>query len=857
MKKFSLLISLLCSVLFCYAEGSESLQNVSGSIYGTGTSHSFTGDNGMTWNTVGAIESSTGGYRTLTTLATVSGNGITGQLNATQVEQGLGEISFYVKGMKSGTGYGNRTFRVTAGDVTDDVVVNIPSMTNSYKVTAIIKRRNVSSFTITSLPSVSDETATFGLYNFTWTSYDGKTDKPTLQVNDTDIEYGIENGDTVYYSASTIDVHIASTSQGATFYYTTDGSLPTTSSASGEVVSLPAGGNYTVRAIAWIAALGESDETQIQVKTGRGRVVLNPAESTTFWSENSNLYTYSSSSYETKSDAPCYRITGSGMVVTPVVVCPRHLSLYATSATKVLTVAYQAGTMEIEGSDTIWAGEAWTTLQTMSVANKQFTSGVMKRFDIVVPDSIKDKFVKFKMTSSGNSVYLDDPNYISADIAQAATPILSIGSGEVANGQTVNIIAESGAQIYYSLNGGNIVAYTSPITITGPTMLLAYAEEEGKARSWSTKATYTVANVQPTLGTPLFNLASGEVNWGAQVTITADDFATLHYTVNGGEEQTAAGSVVLTITENTSISAYATCNGYTTSDTASANYTVVYPLLDEPTFSLSNGSVEYGTQVTIEATEGATIIYTINGGPNQLAKNKTTITIEEDVTIEAYAQREGYTNSAHVLRHYQVTYPKLAAPTFSVAAGAVPQGTEVTIRGNAGDTLYYTTDGESWMRTLGMATVGISQACTLSAYLCRIGYENSDTVSVSYTLSAIQIEAPYFSISGGTYEKGTTFSLSAVEGATIHYTINEEPEQTAITQVVLSLTENMEISAYATMDGYVQSETIQAAFYVKATPTDMAETTGASPARRKQLINGQIVIQAEDGSLWTIIGQRL
>ena len=96
-----------------------------------------------------------------------------------------------------------------------------------------------------------------------------------------------------------------------------------------------------------------------------------------------------------------------------------------------------------------------------------------------------------------------------------------------------------------------------------------------------------------------------------------------------------------------------------------------------------------------------------------------------------------------------------------------------------------------------------------------------------------------------------------MEGATIHYTINEEPEQTAITQVVLSLTENMEISAYATMDGYVQSETIQAAFYVKATPTDMAETTGASPARRKQLINGQIVIQAEDGSLWTIIGQRL
>lgn len=857
MRKYSLLVSLLCCVLLCHAEGSESLQNVSGSIYGTGSSYSFTGDNGMTWHTVGAIENSTGGYRTLTTLATVSGNGITGQLNATQVEEGLGEIRFYVKGMGAGTGYGDRTFRVTAGDVTEDVVVNIPSMTNSHLVTATIKRRNISSFTITSLPSLDDETATFGLYNFTWTSYDGKTDKPTLQVNDTDIEYGIENGDTVYYSVSTIEVRIASTSEDATFYYTTDGSVPTTSSASGEVVSLPAGGTHTVRAIAWTAALGASDETQMAVKTGRGRVVLNPAESPTFWRENSGLTTYTTSSYDTKSGAPWYRITGSGMVVTPVVVCPKHLSLYATSTNKVLTVAYQAGTMEIEGSDTIWAGESWTTLETMSAANKKFTGGKMKRFDIVLPDSIKDKFVKFKMTSSGSSVYLDDPNYISADIEQAAAPTLSIGSGEVANGQTITIIAEAGARIYYSINGGSIAEYTSPIAITGPTVLRAYAEKEGLARSWSAKATYTVADVQPTLGTPMFNVASGDVNWGTQVTITADDFATLHYTINGGEEQTATGSVVLTITENTAISAYATCNGYTTSAIASADYTVVYPLLDEPTFSLSSGSVEYGTQVTISVAVGATVVYTINGGPNHLALSNTTITIDEDMAIEAYAQREGYTNSTHVIRHYQVTYPKLDAPTFSVAAGAVPQGTEVTIRGNAGDTLYYKMDGNTWIHTLGMATVSISQACTLSAYLCRTGYENSDTVSVSYTLSAIQIEAPYFSIDEGTYPKGTQFLLSATEGATIHYTINEGEEQTALTEVVLTLTENMEITAYATMDGYMQSESIQAAFYVKATPSGIAEPTEATWSRRKRLINGQIVIQAEDASLWTIIGQKL
>jgi len=853
-----ILIAIGCVVgsAMAYAEGGESLQNVSGSVYGTGSSHSYTGDNGMTWTTLGAIDSSTGGYRTLTVLSTIAGNGITGQLNSDQVEEGIRTISFYVKGMKSGTGYGDRTFRVTAGDVVEDVVINIPSMTNSYQVTATIKRRNVSSFSITSLPSLSDETATFGLYNITWTSYDGKTDRPMMAVDDSQIEYGIEGADTVYYSAATIPVQLSSTSDGATIYYTTDGTPPTTASASGTTAALPAGGEYTIRAIAWTQELGVSDETQMTIKTGRGRIVMNTCDNTGFWAENSGLYTYSNANYQTKSGVQCYRIPGSGQVVTPVVVCPKHLSFYATSSTRTLEVAYQAGTYVVEGGTQTWEGGEWTTLETMSVSNGKFTSGVMKRFDLTLPSGLEDKFVKFKMTASGNSVYLDDANYIYADREQVATPSLSVGSGEVANGQTVSISAEAGASIYYTINEGEAQVYSAPLTINGPTVVRAYAEKSGMARSWSAKATYTVANVQPTLSTPTFSVAAGEVYWGTQVTITADNFATLHYTINGGSEQTATGSVTLTLQENTTLSAYATCSGYTTSATASATYTVVYPSLDAPTFSLESGSVMVGTSLTITASAGASIVYTINGGPNQLALTNASINITEDMTIVAYAQREGYTNSESVTRSFTVTYPKLASPTLSIASGEVAAGTRVEIKGQKGDTLYYTTNGTQWTRALAMANVEITESCTLSAYLCRNGYLNSDTVSATYSVVIPQAAAPVFSLEAGTYAQGTQLTITAAEGATIHYTINSEPEQTAITQVTLTLVDYTEIAAYVTMDGYAQSETIEGAFFVEEEQPTAVDETPMELVPYKRFDNGHLYIVNGD-RIYDVCGKRV
>ena len=80
--------------------------------------------------------------------------------------------------------------------------------------------------------------------------------------------------------------------------------------------------------------------------------------------------------------------------------------------------------------------------------------------------------------------------------------------------------------------------------------------------------------------------------------------------------------------------------------------------------------------------------------------------------------------------------PTCATPTFSVAAGAVVSGTEVTISSaTEGATVYYTTDGSD--PTTGSATtqpIVISANTTIKAIAVKDGMDNSSVASAAYTV---------------------------------------------------------------------------------------------------------------------------
>lgn len=77
-----------------------------------------------------------------------------------------------------------------------------------------------------------------------------------------------------------------------------------------------------------------------------------------------------------------------------------------------------------------------------------------------------------------------------------------------------------------------------------------------------------------------------------------------------------------------------------------------------------------------------------------------------------------------------------ATPTFSPAAGAVKEGTKVTISSTTeGATIYYTTDGSTptTSSTQG-TTVTINEACTIKAIAVKDGMDNSAVATAKYTI---------------------------------------------------------------------------------------------------------------------------
>lgn len=175
------------------------------------------------------------------------------------------------------------------------------------------------------------------------------------------------------------------------------------------------------------------------------------------------------------------------------------------------------------------------------------------------------------------------------------------------------------------------------------------------ARIWDAEVTYGSATYSGycttlTLAAPTFSLAAGEVEKGTEVTITAEEGATLKYTI--GETTTTAGSntVTVTINEDVTIKAVAVKDGVE-SEEVSAAYTVK---AEEPV-------VEPGTPATIAAG-----FYTIKNLGNEkfvnVAGRKTVTFVDETATapgtvIKVESNEKG---QVQVLRSQGVDLPGYA-----------------------------------------------------------------------------------------------------------------------------------------------------------------------------------------------------
>jgi uncharacterized repeat protein (TIGR02543 family) len=197
---------------------------------------------------------------------------------------------------------------------------------------------------------------------------------------------------------------------------------------------------------------------------------------------------------------------------------------------------------------------------------------------------------------------------------QCATPTFSPAAGTYNANQSVTLSTTYGAKIYYTTNGTDPTTesteYSGAISVTQTTTIKAIAWTSGCTSSATASATYTMK-----CATPTFSPAAGTYtgNQLVEINCTTPD-VTIHYTTDGstpdGSSPTYSSAIAVNSTQT--IKAIAMKSNWTTSDMATAAYTIKHNVtwsVNGETYSTGvvdgNSHVTHGSKISAMATAPA------------------------------------------------------------------------------------------------------------------------------------------------------------------------------------------------------------------------------------------------------------
>jgi len=532
--------------------------------------------------------------------------------------------------------------------------------------------------------------------------------------------------------SSAQSVTIGDTTSGATIYYTTDGTAPTTSSSQYSGTPISISQNTILKAMAKTA---NGTASPVAVAT-----YVISAATPTFSPSPSGSYTYDPATpvavaiadttpgatiyYTTDGTTPSTsssKYTGTLSVTKNTTInAVAVASNYGTSATGTASYTIAAATPAITASGTPTSG-VYNSVQTVTITDTTPNKQIYYTTDGSVPSATNGTLYSapFNVVSSQTITAIAiASNYSNSAIASMAfkiqlsntsDPVLTIVGGSTTTGGTLNAPAQitisdaiSGATVYYTLDGTtpsktNGTKYTSGANISispqsGSTSvtLKAIATSSLYADSQVVSATFTFSVAAPT-----FALADGTLTTGGsfsttqQVTLSdATPGSTIYY-ISGANPTTpvtawtpyvAGTKIAISATETLNAAAVAT--GYSDSTVASATFTILHPA-PAPTISPNGGGFVGSRTVTISDSATNPVIYYTTDGSTPSADKQIgtlytgTITVSGSETITAVATASGYGDSSPT------------SATFSLLTGQIVSGTVSSgTKGIAGATVY-------------------------------------------------------------------------------------------------------------------------------------------------------------------------
>lgn len=327
---------------------------------------------------------------------------------------------------------------------------------------------------------------------------------------------------------------------------------------------------------------------------------------------------------------------------------------------------------------------------------------------------------------------------ITANASKDGGATFGLQIGGVPSGTTLTFNKSKTTQEFTESKGGNVVLVIN-------TLNQAYVS------LYSISITYEeVADTK--CATPTFNLTADATYTDAQtleITSTTAD-ATIHYTVNGGEEKIGQQAE---FTENGkyTVDAWATKDGLTDSEHAPITFTIAKKM-NKPTFNLTEGAV-YGEAKVLKITSdkvGAQIEYTVFGGGNiNITKTEASpvnVTLDQngEYTVKASVLEMGdYAKSDAAGLNFKI---ELAAgvPTFSVEEGTFTEAQTITLTpGEGGAQVFYTINGGTEQPFIEPIKLEEDGTYKIAAYTA--GTETlakSATVTKTYVIN-LPLEEPY------------------------------------------------------------------------------------------------------------------
>ena len=272
-----------------------------------------------------------------------------------------------------------------------------------------------------------------------------------------------------------------------------------------------------------------------------------------------------------------------------------------------------------------------------------------------------------------------------------------------------------------------------------------------------------------------------------------------------------------------------------------------------PIFSPASETFSGSATVSItDATSGSAIYYTTDGstpvpGAGTTKQYTTALVFTSTTTLHAIATASGDTNSPMATATY--TQQAAATPVFSPTAGTIPTTQAITISDTTtGAAIHYTTNGTTptSSSTLYSGPVTIAATTTFNAIAISSGFAQSAVATATYTITPTA--SPTFSPAAGTYTSSQTVQLSdASPTPTIYYTTNGTTPTHSSTKYTagIPVTSTTTIKAIASSPGLADSPVVSAAYTIGASAPNINFASGFTTSTGLQFNGSAALVSSQ------------